>query len=118
MGKQLKSFKKIANQIENGYVELVEFLKEHNRYIRTPHVDEERNGRDKIYGYTWDSSDDFVQWNCLGVRLNSEDEIEVLLSYWDTEDENDDLLWDNLRFGEVAYYATLINILETIHEYV
>ena len=118
MADTLKVYKKILEEIENGYNELVEFLKENNRLILTPHVDEKRNGRDKIYGYTWDSSDDFVQWNCLGVRLNSEDEVEVLLSYWEEEDLNDEYLWDNLKYGEIAYASTLINILETIHNYI
>lgn len=115
MADTLKAYKKIFEEIDKGYNELVEFLKEHNRFINTANTDAKK---DKIYGYTWDGDDNYREWNCLAIRLDAEDEVEVFLSYWGEDDLTDEFLWENLKYGQVAYASTLIDILETIHEYI
>lgn len=120
----------IFNSINNGYDALQRVLAKHGRFVDTQKKGD-NEGNDALYGLVYE--EDLTEKYILAVRLDDEDDIQIFLApiiyTWHTEvddwadvekddwDENEGY-WASLRFSEVAYGFTLINILEVIEEYV
>lgn len=120
----------IFNSINNGYSALQNFLKEHGRFVDTQRKGENK-ANDAMCAAVYE--EDLCEKYILAVCLDDEDNVLIfvapIMRTWHTEIENwadvekedwdeNDGYWISLRYSEVAYGFTLINILEVIDEYV
>lgn len=125
---QMKCYKKLMEQLDGCYKELADIIKSKGGMIKINYTDEttERLAAqhipDYMYAEVYNSSGDIAEWYIHGLSVDKEGNISVAASYW--REEDDDFLdcdenWDSLYCGEYTIYgATLINILEVIHEFI
>ena len=119
-----------ANKLNNEmHAALVEFLKEHNEFIRTDNVERRDLGlptQDNIYVISMQGDDEpNNEYRVLAVAL-FENQVCVLPDLSDCEtilDMTDDEVlecddWMNIRGDYVIQNATLYNLCECIREYV
>lgn len=113
--------------LETAYNALSAFLQEHQGekgYFRT-----DDDGYDSIWGFEYNYDvQQGIEKRVLGVRYNenNENEIEVFfapesLTYFVTYTEDDfknEDNWESLRFSDVYFRDTLLNILDFIEEYI
>jgi hypothetical protein len=121
--------KEVENLNEKMHAEIVKFLKEHNRLVRTDR-NETKSSRDdmpsNIYVISMDSGELNTEKRVLAVAIFEDEQVAVLPAFSDNETINgmtdqevldcDD--WEWINDGFVLQNATLWSICENIEEYV
>jgi len=119
MEKQLESYKKLMEQMEVCYKELAEIIKSKGGLIKITY---EGELPDYMYAEGYNSSGEICEYYIHGLSVDDEGNISVASSYWVEEDDDfldDEENWDALYCGQnLLYGATLLNIMEVIHEYI
>ena len=121
--------KEVENLNEKMHAEIVKFLKEHNRLVRTDR-NETKSSRDdmpsNIYVISMDSGELNTEKRVLAVAIFEDEQVAVLPAFSDNETikgmtdqevlDCDD--WEWINDGFVLQNATLWSICENIEEYV
>lgn len=113
------------------HADLVEFLKEHNGFIRTDNYERrtlEKDECDTMYAIISNGEEmENKEYPILAVALFGEDQVGILpdLTYGDTtilgmtdQEVLDSENWERIRGGNVLQNATLYNLCECLDEYV
>ena len=122
--------KEVENLNEKMHAEIVKFLKEHNRLVRTDRNELKLSSDDplpsNIYLISMDSGELNTEKRVLAVAIFEDEQVAVLPAFSDNETINgmtdqevldcDD--WEWINDGFVLQNATLWSICENIEEYV